>query len=50
LLWTYHLQALYQIGIVVEKMVAVGGALFLAVKLPLKTEFSHELSHPLAVD
>jgi hypothetical protein len=30
-------------------MVAVGGAHF-AVKLPLKTEFSYEPSHPLAVD
>jgi hypothetical protein len=48
--WTYHLQVLYQIGIAVERMLAVSGALFLAVNLPLKTEFSHEPSHPLAVD
>jgi hypothetical protein len=46
----YHLQVLYQIGIVGERMVTVGGAIFLAVKLPLKTEFSYEPSHPLAVD
>jgi hypothetical protein len=46
----YHLQVLYQIGIAAERMVAVGGALFLAVNLPLNTEFSHEPSHPLAVD
>jgi hypothetical protein len=43
------LQVLYQIGIVGERMVTLGGAIFLAVKLPLKTEFSHEPSHPLAV-
>jgi hypothetical protein len=46
----YHLEVLYQIGIVGERMVTVGGAIFLAVKLPLKTEFSYEPSHPLAVD
>jgi hypothetical protein len=31
-------------------MVTVGGAIFPAVKLLLKTEFSYEPSHPLAVD
>jgi hypothetical protein len=39
----YYLQVLYQIGIVVERMVTVGGAIFLAAKLPLKTKFSYEL-------
>jgi hypothetical protein len=38
----YHLQVLYQIGKVVERMVTVGGVIFSAVKLPLKTEFFYE--------
>jgi hypothetical protein len=42
LVWIYHLKVLYQIGIVLERMATVGGVIFLAVKLPLKTEFSYE--------
>jgi hypothetical protein len=42
LVWINRLKVLYQIGIVLERMVTVGGAIFLAVKLPLKTEFSYE--------
>ena len=50
LIWADHFQLLNQVGIARKIMLTVGGAAFFTLNMGLQALFTHQPSHPLAVD